>query len=325
MAFSRRGYPSRNGHAPGGATETFPHGGAETTMTPNDLFALPNLSTHPWWDEEDRLADFFGQEFQSRRLDDVDAASLADPGPVFELKLQFVHDDDDVLSYYVVRVGDRPLGFLVETGDRDSRRAVTDLPGWEDAVAYLRSAFPPDPSAAREVIAADREVPALAGNYGCRTVTSGGRTFLARAGVCDAAGRLLFDPDAFRAAVDADLRATVPWDKPLPYGDAGADMRRAVARAVKDCLPGAEEAFVADHEMQPEPGRMLKVQWAAVVARTDEGTYLVGLPTCSRESRGPYWLDAVEVARVGGPELYAGLEAGHAVAEPPVEFEYPAP
>lgn len=293
-------------------------------MTPNDLFALPNLSTRPWWDEEDRLADFFGPEFQSRRLDDVDAASLSDPGPVFELKLQYVHDDDDVLSYYVVRVGDRPLGFLIETGDRDSRRAITDLPGWQDTVAYLRSAFPPDPTAAREVIASDREVPALAGNYGCRTVTNGGRTFLARVGVCDADGRMLLDPSAFRDAYDKDLRGTVDWDRPLPYGHDGAEVRRAVARAIKASLPGAEEAFVADHEMQPKPGQMLKVQWAAVVARTDEGTYLVGLPTNSRDRHG-YWLDDIEVARIGAPELYAGLEAGHAVAEPPVEFEHPAP
>lgn len=294
-------------------------------MTPNDLFALPTESSRPWWDEEERLADFFGPEFQSRRIDEVQAASLADPGPVFEMKLQFVHDDDDVLSYYVVRFGDRPLGFVIETGDRNAHRAITDLPAWEAAVAYLRSALPMDPTAARETVSPDREVGALTDNYGCRTVTQGGRTFLARESHCDVAGRLLLDEAALSRAYSSDLRQGLSLDQAIPHGPEGADLRQSLARVIRDSLTGAEAAFAADHETEPKPGQFLKVQWVAAVARTDEGTYFVGLPTVSRDTAGPYWLNEVQVARVGGPELYAGMEAGHALPEPPAEFEFPTP
>ena len=287
-------------------------------MTPNDIYCLPTIRTDPWHAQEEALNDFFGVSCHSFDQDRARGEGADDIS--FATKLRCAIDwGERSTSYVAVTFRGAPVGLLMTAGrgGRDSVAAlVTDSEAFSACLAYMArwTTVPP-----HDVVDPAADIEDLGILYGTVAVRVGEEVRLVLADRLAEDGTLLFDDVAWTAAFDVIVRPAFRrgmHDDEMEAGFSGPRMKTFAAEAVAAAIPAGVRAAVPDPEALAAslPGH-LRDGWHAVAVATDEGTYTVGLP--SREASGKWfgWASAIQVERIGGPELFDTLGSPQ-VADP---------
>jgi len=271
----------------------------------SDLYVMPDEDVRPWQDARDAiLEEVFGmREYEI----DMDAADAAGEGRIkVHRKMQAMFDDEGEWSagIYVLSLDDRPFGAFVGSGENEAGHTVflvSDEGLQKQAIAVAEQfrkrprngVFVGDDFDLRTVKIADGVIAQTPGGFRLVDARFAGKD-----------GTLLFDEEAFRKAfresVDDRLKANRDIEWILSEGAA------LVAAAIPE---GVEHVVVNEPPKDSDRGKLM---WFAAAAVTSEGTYAIGVHAHALEQNGIDWGSNVVAARIGGPEVFAGLKERYA-------------
>jgi len=279
-------------------------------MRPVDLYALPGLASDPWYDSHGPIGHFFDDEGLEYDLEREAARQSGDARLAFERKLFHGGDGERTVSYYAVTFDGTPFGILVLAGrgGRDQvNRLVTRIDLYREAKAYLESRREREVSAESNLVDPQAEIDLLAGTYGHQVLVGpdGATRLVPVAHVWQ--DRIVFDEIVFRTALNAHVHKDFTVRSPeFAQGLRGERMAAAASAALLTAIPSGLRASAAFDRDRLRETRAGKFAWVGVLATDGVYAFAVGVPGY-RPVNGFAWTSAIEIACLGGCDLYAEL------------------
>lgn len=267
-------------------------------MKPNDVYAMPDLDTEPFWYAPSSLLE---EAFGAREWDiDEEAARKADDQRIqCHLKMRYSFGEDHSSSVTAVTLEGKPFGIFIKAGHEGRytqfiptdaelfKEATRIIDGWRRRPSFDKVA---DPAAELENLTFFHETAAIRTEEGFRLIDL---RFV------DNVGTVIFDEARFLQAFrdfDKVLRE-IPHDVQMGIDWMKEHKAEIISKAVPEHLRSVTvNAIKENHDF-------LNL-WVATVVATDEGTYAIGIHEDFVTSSGFASGDTIHTERLGGPELF---------------------
>lgn len=273
-------------------------------MKPSDIFALPSREVEPWWDSYYPFEVFVEENAYSfdREVGEKQKANRL----TFAEKLYASSDGDRGARFVAVEFDGQPICLLTMAGksaEGDNKRYVTDLAGYQAAMAYL-SQFHASLHGDQKVHDANEDIEALDRIYGYHVKSLAGQITLVPEWHMANDGTVIFDDKAYHAAFEEIVRpAFKDRDKGWEEGLKNPQMKELATQAILAGIPeGVRHTPDFDMPLGTKGG-----DWHAVLVGTDEGTYTMGIWSMYSSAKWFAWASHITRERIGGPELYNEL------------------